>query len=131
MSESRRRRESGDLSRCRLNVPRLDTTQSKLQVLYSKQGRAQQFTTQAARDRYLNAEIRSLRLHERTQQKCVEDLGVDVEGAKVQLSELVDRAEQQSRTEEERRESLRKMGQEISDLKAAVDGQQEQRKWES
>ena len=107
---------------------RLDTTQSNLQVLYSKQGRAQQFTTQVARDRYLNDEIKSLRGHETTQQKRVQDLGEDVAGAKVQLSEVVDRAEEQSRTEEERRENLRKMGQEISDLKHTVDGQQEQRK---
>lgn len=97
-------------------------------MLYSKQGRAQQFTTQAARDRFLNAEIKSLRAHGRIQQTRVVDLRSDVEGARNQLTEVVERAQVHSRTEVERRENLRRMGQEVSDLKATVDRMQEQRK---
>ncbi len=52
----------------------------------------------------------------------------DVEGAKNQLLEVVERADAQTRSEEERRDNLRRMGQEASELKAAVDGMQEQRK---
>jgi structural maintenance of chromosome 3 (chondroitin sulfate proteoglycan 6) len=107
---------------------RLDTTQSKLQVLYAKQGRAQQFSTQAARDKYLNDEIKALKVHEKTQQKRVEDLKKDVEGAKTQLAEVAARSAAHTKSEEERRETVRKMGEEVSELKATVDGMQEQRK---
>ena len=107
---------------------RLSTTQSKLNVLYSKQGRSQQFATQAARDRYLNDEIKALRAHEKAQLKRVEGWRNDVEGAKTQLVGVVARSEEHKQNEEERRENLRRMGQEVSELKAAVDGMQEQRK---
>ena len=107
---------------------RLGNTQSKLHVLYSKQGRSQQFATQAARDRYLNDEIKALRAHERAQLKRVEDLRHDVEGAKTQLAGVVARSEEHKQNEGERRENLRRMGQEVSELKAVVDGMQERRK---
>ncbi|KAK4689553.1 structural maintenance of chromosome 3 (chondroitin sulfate proteoglycan 6), partial [Tremellales sp. Uapishka_1] len=106
----------------------LDSTQSKLQVLYAKQGRAQQFTTQAARDSYLNEEIKSLKAYEKAQQKRVDDLNKDVEGAKGQLAEVMAKSQELRRDEEERRDNLRKMGEEVSELKVQVDGMQEQRK---
>lgn len=99
-----------------------------MQVLYAKQGRSRQFTTQAARDKYLHDEIKSLKGYEKTQQKRVEDLQKDVEGAKTQLEEVLIRSKQQASEDGERRENLRAMGEEVTKLKAEVDAMQEQRK---
>ena len=106
----------------------LDTTQSQLQVLYAKQGRAQQFTTQAARDNYLFGEIKALKAYEKDQQKRAETLGKDVESAKSHLNEVGKRSSELARNDEERRENLGKMGEEVSSLKSKLDGMQEQRK---
>ena len=106
----------------------LDNTTSQLQVLYAKQGRSRQFATQAARDKYLNDEIKSLRAYEKTQQKRVEDLSKDVEGAKTQLEEVMARSRSQAAEEADRRESLKTMGEDSTKLKAEMDAMQEQKK---
>lgn len=106
----------------------LDTTQTKLQVLYAKQGRSQQFATQAARDKFLKDEIKSLETFEKTQRKHVEDLRNDVEMAKKQLQDVVQRSEAQEKGEVEKRDNLRRMGEEVVELKKKVDQMQEQRK---
>ena len=106
----------------------LDNTTSQLQVLYAKQGRSRQFATQAARDKYLNDEIKSLKAYEKTQQKRVEDLQNDVEGARSQLEEVMARSREQANEENERRESLRTMGEESAKLKSEMDAMQEQKK---
>lgn len=106
----------------------LETTQSKLSVLYAKQGRAQQFTTQAARDKYLRDEIASLKAYETTQQKRVNDLTTEVENAKQNLDEVLGKNEEQSQKSEERRDRIRNMSEEVTALKEKADGMQEQRK---
>jgi len=107
---------------------RLETTQSKLSVLYAKQGRAQQFTTQASRDEYLRNEITSLRAYETTQQQRVDDLTTEVENAKQYLDEVLAKNEEQSQKSEARRDRLKSMSEEVTALKEKVDGMQEQRK---
>jgi len=107
---------------------RLDDTTSKLKVLHAKQGRSRQFSTQAARDKFLNDEIKSLKGYEKTQQKLVETLTSDVEGAKTQLEELMATSRQQAQEDAERRENLKNMGEEMAKLKGEVDAMQEQRK---
>ncbi|EIW66746.1 hypothetical protein TREMEDRAFT_70024 [Tremella mesenterica DSM 1558] len=106
----------------------LDITQSKLKVLYEKQGRSRQFTSQAERDKYLKDEIKALKTYEKAQQQRIDDLNRDVEGAKSQLEEIVTRSREQTQGEEARRESLRQMGEEVSQLKKKVDAMQEERK---
>ncbi|WWD18464.1 hypothetical protein CI109_102916 [Kwoniella shandongensis] len=106
----------------------LEATQSKLSVLFAKQGRSQQFNNQAARDRYLNDEIKALKAYEKDQQKRVDALRKDVESAKNQLAEVVERSEEQARGENERRDNLRKMSEEVTQLRANLDDMQEQRK---
>ncbi|ORX40107.1 RecF/RecN/SMC [Kockovaella imperatae] len=106
----------------------LDKTSSQLQVLYAKQGRSRQFTTQAARDKFLTDEIKALKGHEKAQQKRVSDLEKDVAEAKDGLRDLLARAEEQRRTDGENRESMAKMGEESTQLKAKLDEMQEQRK---
>ena len=98
-------------------------------MLSAKQGRAQQFTTKAARDKYLSDEIKSLKAYESTQQKRVRDLSTDVEGAKEHLAGVLERSQEQTQKNEERREKLRGMGEEVTALRARVDEMQEQRKW--
>ena len=97
-------------------------------MLYAKQGRVQQFTTKAARDKFLNDEIKSLKAYERAQQKRVEDLKKDVEGATAQLEEVVARAGEEAKGEEDRRAGLKKMSEDVSRLKGSLDQMQEQRK---
>lgn len=109
-------------------MPRLDATRSSLNVLLDKQGRAQQFRTQAERDAYLTSEVKSLKSYEKTQQKRIDDLRNEVDGAKTQLAEIVARSAEYLRNEEERREKLKHLSEEVSELKSNVDGMQEQRK---
>ncbi|OCF72938.1 chromosome associated protein [Kwoniella mangroviensis CBS 8886] len=106
----------------------LETTQSKLAVLFAKQGRAQQFNTKAARDRYLQGEIQSLRDYETDQQTRVDSLRTDVENAKDQLTEVMARSRERSRQEDERRDNLRRMAEEVTTLRGNLDGMQERRK---
>ncbi|WVQ73216.1 hypothetical protein IAR50_002782 [Cryptococcus sp. DSM 104548] len=106
----------------------LEPTQSKLSVLFAKQGRAQQFSTQAARDKYLKEEIKSLKAHEKDQSERVETLGKEVFNGKQHLSEIASRSEEQVKGEDERREELRRMGEKMTGLKGNLDGMQEQRK---
>jgi structural maintenance of chromosome 3 (chondroitin sulfate proteoglycan 6) len=51
-----------------------------------------------------------------------------VEGAKTQLEEIMASSRQQATEDAERRENLKNMGEEMSRLKAEVDGMQEQKK---
>ena len=107
---------------------RLDVTQAKLAVLYAKQGRAQQFTSQAARDKYLDDEIEALRAYEQTQQSRVEELSRDVDGAKEHMAEVLARSESSTQQDEDRRKQLKEMSQEVTELRAKVDAMQEKRK---
>nr|XP_018262378.1 chromosome associated protein [Kwoniella dejecticola CBS 10117]OBR84536.1 chromosome associated protein [Kwoniella dejecticola CBS 10117] len=106
----------------------LEITQSKLAVLFAKQGRAQQFTTKAARDAYLRGEIKSLKDYERNQQDRIDSLRENVESAKEQLTDAVARSAQRSREEDDRRGNLKRMAQEVSTLKGNLDEMQERRK---
>jgi structural maintenance of chromosome 3 (chondroitin sulfate proteoglycan 6) len=69
-----------------------------------------------------------LKSYEKTQQKLVENLTTDVEGAKIQLEELMATSRQQAQEEAERREKLKSMSEEMAKYKAKVDAMQEQRK---
>lgn len=110
------------------NLDSLEETTSKLKVLHAKQGRSRQFATQAARDKFLADEIKSLKGYEKTQLKLVESLTSDVEGAKTQLEQLLASSRQQAKEDADRRENLKNMGEEMMKLKAEVDGMQEQKK---
>lgn len=107
---------------------RLETTQSKLQVLFAKQGRSRQFASQADRDQFLNKEITSLQAFEKQQQKTIGDLQRDVANAKTSLEETSKRAQDQMQGEEEKREHLKQMSEEAAKLKVDLDGMQEKRK---
>ncbi|AFR94978.2 chromosome associated protein [Cryptococcus neoformans C23] len=106
----------------------LEPTQSKLSVLFAKQGRAQQFATQAARDEYLRDEIKALEEHEKNQGRRVEILQNEVAGAKEQLAQLSAKSEQQAQGENDRRENLKKMNEEIAQLQTNIAGMHEQKK---
>ena len=107
----------------------LETTQAKLAALYAKQGRAQQFTTQADRDRYLSDEIKALKAYEKTQQKRVDELKKDLNGAKKNMTEVLSRSQAAIQQEDDRRTKFKEMSQEVLDLRTKVDTLQEQRKW--
>jgi structural maintenance of chromosome 3 (chondroitin sulfate proteoglycan 6) len=115
----------------RENVPdnSLDATQSRLAVLYAKQGRAKTFKSKAERDSYLTDEIKSLKAHERAQGARVDQLNADLGSAKRQLGEVTARAASEEEEEEDRREGLRKMADEVAALKKQMEEMQEERKW--
>ncbi|WRT67771.1 uncharacterized protein IL334_004744 [Kwoniella shivajii] len=106
----------------------LEITQSKLAVLFAKQGRAQQFTTKAARDKYLNGEIKALKDYEKDQQKRVNSLQTDLNSARDQLAQVVTQTKERGQEETERREKLRTMAESVTALKGNLDGMQERRK---
>ncbi|KIR29832.1 chromosome associated protein [Cryptococcus deuterogattii 99/473] len=106
----------------------LEPTQSKLSVLFAKQGRAQQFATQAARDEYLRDEIESLQEHEKNQTERVEILQKEVAGAKEHLAELSSKSDQQAQSENDRRENLKKMNEEVAQLQKSIASMHEQKK---
>lgn len=108
---------------------RLEPTQSKLSVLFAKQGRAQQFATQATRDEYLRDEIESLQEHEKNQTERVEILQKEVAGAKEQLAELSSKSDQQAQSENDRRENLKKMNEEVARLQKNIASMHEQKKY--
>lgn len=108
---------------------RLEPTQSKLSVLFAKQGRAQQFATQAARDEYLRDEIESLQEHEKNQTERVEILQKEVAGAKEQLAELSSKSDQQAQSENDRRENLKEMNEEVAQLQKNIASMHEQKKY--
>lgn len=106
----------------------LDNTQSRLQVLYAKQGRSKTFKSKADRDKFLNDEIKSLKVHEKAQEARVDQLNTDVGAGKRHLGEVTARAASAAEDEEERRENLRKMGEEVAGLKKQSEELQEERK---
>lgn len=108
---------------------RLDTTQSRLQVLYAKQGRARQFRSQAERDAFLSDEIKSLESFQQQQQKTISERKKEVEGAKAHLEEVSARSEEQQQGEEGQRETLKQMSEEQTKLKIDLDTMKEKRKW--
>lgn len=97
--------------------------------MFAKQGRAQQFATQAARDEYLRDEIKALEEHEKNQGLRVEILQKEVAGAKEQLAQLSAKSEQQAQGENDRRENLKKMNEEIAQLQTNIAGMHEQKKY--
>lgn len=132
-ANSNREASKGDVSTgfclpSRADVSRLDNTSARLAVLFAKQGRSRQFASQAARDRYLDDEIKSLKTYERGQQTRVTDLQTSVEGAQSQLSAVSARATRNTETEAERREQLKEMSEQAATLRKKVDEMQEQRK---
>jgi structural maintenance of chromosome 3 (chondroitin sulfate proteoglycan 6) len=113
---------------CFSNLPSLDTTSSKLRLLYAKQGRSRQFASQAERDANLGTEIKNLQGYEKQQQKRIANLQQDVEGAKANLAEVAAKSEEQARGEDEQRDVLKQMSEEVSKLKTDQDNMQEKRK---
>lgn len=73
-------------------------------------------------------EIKSLQAYEKSQQKRIEDLSKDVEGATEHLAAVLARSEEQSQQQDEQRNRLKRMGEEVTELKSKIDGMQEQRK---
>lgn len=107
----------------------LDDTQSKLKALYAKQGRAAQFPTQTARDNFLEAEITSLKAFEEQHTRQLEDIQHDVEEAEKRAAEAEAHVGELETADGERREKLLAMADEIAEVKASIDGMQEQRKY--
>jgi structural maintenance of chromosome 3 (chondroitin sulfate proteoglycan 6) len=95
----------------------LDDGTARLQALYSKQGRITQFTTVAARDKFLNDEIKKIKALEQTQAKNAEELDGEVEGARRRLEDLANKSADVRQSLDDRKERLRELVDDLAKLK--------------
>jgi structural maintenance of chromosome 3 (chondroitin sulfate proteoglycan 6) len=106
----------------------LESTQSKLRVLYDKQGRARHFDSKAARDAYLMEEIKSIDANEKEQKTSVTSLDKDVGEAKARLDELTAKSAKEQEDENDSRARLEQMSNDLSTLRTDFDEMTKQKK---
>jgi structural maintenance of chromosome 3 (chondroitin sulfate proteoglycan 6) len=112
-----------------INEPdRIDTAQSRLEALYAKQGRSNQFATRDERDAHLQSEIESTVNLEGEQHTRMQELADQVTAAERELQDATTRKDAvQAELEGNKRQVLEK-SQEKERIKTAVDAQTENRK---
>lgn len=93
----------------------LSKSQTKLDLLYSKQGRTTQFRTQAERDKFLKSEISSLQslLAQRQQRK--QEVAVEIAAEQEKLNSMEERMEEGRKEIEGRSEILRRFSAEVEE----------------
>ncbi|KAG8765379.1 Structural maintenance of chromosomes protein 3 [Serendipita sp. 397] len=91
----------------------LETSQARLQILYSKQGRLGQFTSMAERDQFLKGEIKALKDYQKKQSQALEELKRTAQETKEHIDELGSR-------ESDLQESLSSRQQQLKDLEDAL-----------
>lgn len=107
---------------------RIDTAQSRLEALYAKQGRSNQFATRDERDAYLRSEIQSAVDLEGEQYTRVQQLANQVAAAERESQDATTRKDAvQAELETNKRQVMEK-SQEKERIRAAVDAQTENRK---
>jgi structural maintenance of chromosome 3 (chondroitin sulfate proteoglycan 6) len=107
---------------------RIDNAQSRLEALYAKQGRSNQFATRDERDAHLQSEIESTIILEGEQHTRVQQLADQVTAAERESADATSRKDAvQAELEGNKRQVLEK-SQEKERIKAAVDEQTESRK---
>ncbi len=107
----------------------LESAQARLALLYAKQGRAQQFSTQAERDAFLNKEIKSTKTAQAAQAQRIKDLAAQVRAAQKDLEESTQRRVSHEAELAEMRESVQAILGELDALKKEEEQKVEQRKW--
>ena len=111
------------------DVLRLDAANTRLQTLYSKQGRLRQFATATERDSFLQGEIKSIKEFQKRQSQALEDLRGLAQDTIEQISALEAQEADLQNALNTRHEQLRELEGTISankDLKAA---REERRKY--
>lgn len=106
----------------------IEQAEAKQQSLFAKQGRASQFRTQAERDKYLNAQIRSSKATLEGQQKALQGVADDIENSKQVLNDRKKQEADLRETLEVRREEAKKYTLELNDLNTQRAELVEQRK---
>lgn len=96
---------------------KLDEARAHLDTLYEKQGRLSRFRTRAERDAYLTNEIASLRAYQATQTASMEAAQRDLERARTTVGEIAGRTDGVQNKLEDRRERVRQISDELSEVK--------------
>ncbi|PVF93473.1 putative SMC3 [Serendipita vermifera] len=95
----------------------LDQANARLQTLYAKQGRLNQFSTAAERDNYLRSEIKSLKEFQKKQSQALKDIEASSQSTVNQLSQTDARISELQVSLDSRHQQLRELETEISKLK--------------
>jgi structural maintenance of chromosome 3 (chondroitin sulfate proteoglycan 6) len=109
-------------------VHRIDTAQGRLEALYGKQGRSNQFATQAERDAHLREEIETAQTSLADQQGRVEQIRGEVATAQDDLEDSQSRKTEVEASLEENKQGVLGKSEEKEAIKAQMDEQTERRK---
>lgn len=110
-------------------VVSLEDAQGRLQLLFAKQGRSRQFSSQAERDAFLNKEIKATKTAQTAQHQRAQEIAVQIQTAR---EDLEDAAERRQKNEEELtklREGMSGVAQKQDELKRSMESKIETRKW--
>ncbi|KAG7561878.1 hypothetical protein FFLO_02695 [Filobasidium floriforme] len=106
----------------------IDTAQGRLEALYGKQGRSNQFATQAERDAHLREEIETAQTSLADQQGRVEQIRGEVATAQDDLEDSQSRKTEVEASLEENKQGVLSKSEEKEAIKAQMDEQTERRK---
>ena len=107
---------------------RIDTAQGRLEALYGKQGRSNQFATREDRDAYLSREIAAAQASLLEQRERIERVQSELRAAQQEAEESQTRKDDVDTSLEENKEALLAKSQEKDAVKAQLDEQTERRK---
>jgi structural maintenance of chromosome 3 (chondroitin sulfate proteoglycan 6) len=109
-------------------APSLDDAQGRLQLLYAKQGRSRQFSTQAERDAFLNKEIKSTKAAHAAQAGRAQEISGQIETARQDIEEAAERRQRHEEELDNLRETISSAAQKQDELKRSLETKIEQRK---
>jgi structural maintenance of chromosome 3 (chondroitin sulfate proteoglycan 6) len=107
---------------------RIDTAQGRLEALYAKQGRSNQFATRDERDAHLRSEIESTETLEHEQHQRVEQMQEQVAAAVRELEDSTSRKQEVQAELDRNKQQVQEKSQEKDAMKVEMDEQTERRK---
>jgi len=106
----------------------IEDSSTRMNTLYAKQGRSNQFSTQRERDTYLNGEIEKLKILIPAAQNRLDDTQSEVLRAKEAYKEAGEKAKNVVSALDGRKEALKALAEEVQELNAKKHELVEQRK---
>lgn len=106
----------------------LDEKRGRLDGLYAKQGRSQQFRTKAERDAYLKSEIASLEKYQSLQNGALQQAKGDLKAANDRLQQVSDEREETLAKADQIRAQITELSDQIAKDKDTQEERKEQRK---
>lgn len=112
----------------RFALLRLDKAQSRLQVLYDKQGRTNKFKTKQERDTFLRNEVKTCTSAQEDQNGRITEITEQIDTAEEELADNQARREELEQKVETLRESVTTLAAKRDTLSTQLNGKHEQRK---